>query len=482
MEIERTLEAFIKLVESSDIRAGTALKAQLLWYYKSFVPYVTKDVRDRATEALKRKLDLDDSILRAIEEVRTYRDVYSKLGGEVKFSSLLPKEGFLAEYLEYNELNEGPELFHFWCGVTIAGCAIQRRAWFDKGYYKVYPNFFVILVAPSGRCRKTFTATVAIELVRQAGLIPVIAEKITPEALITALRTDFVLTGASVSREGASGLIFAPELAVFLGKQKYNEGLVALLTTLFDCPSEWTYQTRGTGRVSLFNVFLAMIGASTPDWLATAIPETAFGGGFMSRVIFACLEDSYKAFPVPQPKGTTESLVNRLKDLKKVEGPFVLTSEASGWYEAWYLLSRHREKVDDWRLAGYYERKPDHLLRLALMMAASQGTREISIQILDNSLQLLEYTEVTMPSAFQQIDLMPIGRDQLRMLKQLKRAGGSLPHSVFLRMNVAFMDASRFRAIIETLKQSKLIEEVWEGKSHFYVLMDASLFSRDETS
>ncbi len=462
-EIARAFtESVVKIADLSN----TTLRAQVLWYFKTFVPRVSPDVRREMLELLESKTGLTKNMLETLLEIESFERLYVELGGKPALHIDSLPQGFLSDYVRYNSTNEGPDLFHFWCGAVVVACALNRKVWVDKQFYKVYPNLQVILVAPAGRCRKTFSSSIAVELVRELDLLPVIAEKITPEALAYALKVES-------SEQNSMGLIYAPELAVFLGKQKYNEGLIALLTTLADCPSSFVSQTRGGGRIYLRNVFIAMLGASTPDWLATAIPETAFGGGFMSRIVFVCLEDSPKVFPFPQPPPFSKDyLKNTLLKIQKLEGEFVLTDRARGLYEAWYLVARHEQKLDDWRLAGYYERKPDHLLRLATVLAASQLSTEIDVDVLDSALRVLSVTETTMPQAFSQLEMSQVGKDHLRVVRALTRAGGRMSHSALLRLNLPYMNGAQFRLLMSSLVEAGVVEEVRNPltREHFYVL------------
>src|SRR5262245_54935878 len=145
------------------------------------------------------------------------------------FDVLVPKTGWLADYIEYTRFTEPPTVFHFFAGMVAIGAAMSRNVFFDMGAYQIFPNLCVVIVAPSGRCKKTSACNVSVGLFRNIGG-NVLQDKVTPEALISAFQ----------DKSSATGLIYAPELAVFLGKQKYNEGMVPLLTALFDCPKEWS--------------------------------------------------------------------------------------------------------------------------------------------------------------------------------------------------------------------------------------------------
>ena len=189
-------------------------------------------------------------------------------------------------------LSKGTEIppnFALWCGISTLATALGRKVWLDRGVFVLYPNFYIILVAASGKCRKGTSIRQALKILNNLQPRPnFIAQKLTPEALIDALGGHETLDDKVVKtpNKSATGIIVAEELATFLNKRSYEQGLGELLTDLFDCPQEWLYHTKGGGKLFLNNVCINILSASTPDWLRDAIPQSAIGGGLTSRVIF----------------------------------------------------------------------------------------------------------------------------------------------------------------------------------------------------
>ncbi len=386
---------------------------------------------------------------------------------KLEFEQFVPASGLFADYLKLTASTEPPTVFHFFVLATVIGAALGRRVHFNKGAYKIYPNLCVMIIAPSGTCRKTSAANIGTKLLVKSGGTLVGGDKPTPEALVDALKD---------SAE-ATGLIYAPELAVFLGKQKYQEGMVPLLTALFDCPDEWTSKTIGRGEVSLSNVALSSLFCSTLDWIQTGIAKDAFGGGFMSRFLFVIQESTPRSFPLPPPFDDVlqKAVIERLKRLSFVRGPFLFTPESEAWYVQWYRsrTSSHGDK----RFAGYYERKPDHLIRLGLILKSSQILeagqkipKELFLERVDleYALGILDWLEDWMPTTFDEMTTSSAGEDQKRLLQQLKQAGGSIEHSALLRKNSGRLNAEQFRRAIATLREAKLVE--FDGPSRIYYL------------
>src|SRR5688572_7349151 len=63
----------------------------------------------------------------------------------------------LEEYLEYTSTQESPVLYHKWVCISIAAACLERHVWLDRGFYKVFPNLYTILIGDSAALRKSTT-------------------------------------------------------------------------------------------------------------------------------------------------------------------------------------------------------------------------------------------------------------------------------------------------------------------------------------
>ena len=53
-------------------------------------------------------------------------------------------DNWIRAYLEYTKYLEAPDSFHFWAGVSAIAGALRGKVFFDMGYFKWKPNFFII--------------------------------------------------------------------------------------------------------------------------------------------------------------------------------------------------------------------------------------------------------------------------------------------------------------------------------------------------
>jgi hypothetical protein len=246
--------------------------------------------------------------------------------------------------------------------------------------------------------------------------------------------------------------------------------MIPLLTALFDCPKEFRSLTITRGETVLYNVAFSLLGCSTMDWIQTAIPRDAFGGGFMSRLLFVIQNDTPKRFsrPPTMDKEMESRLVHTLRGLRDLKGPYTMSEEAGAWYDSWYM-DRGEAGTEDKQFAGYNERKPDHMIRLALILAAAESHEQVlHTRHLKRALAVLEWIELFLPGAFGEMNQTAVGEDQARLILQLKKRGGKIQHSDWLRLNSNRMKSREFTERVDTLRQSKLVE--YDAPQHTYFL------------
>ena len=92
---------------------------------------------------------------------------------------------WLGAFCEYASYGEAPRRMYFWTGVSVVAGALRRKVWVDQAYFKWYPNFYIILVAPPGIVSKSTTAGIGMNLLRQVPGIRFGPDVVTWQALVT---------------------------------------------------------------------------------------------------------------------------------------------------------------------------------------------------------------------------------------------------------------------------------------------------------
>jgi hypothetical protein len=95
---------------------------------------------------------------------------------------------WLESYLIYTKRSEPPTLYKAWTAVSVLAACLRRKCKLKWGTLTFYPNMYIVLVGPSGRCRKGTAMGPGEDFLTDLG-IKVASTSITREALIHQLKT-----------------------------------------------------------------------------------------------------------------------------------------------------------------------------------------------------------------------------------------------------------------------------------------------------
>jgi len=345
--------------------------------------------------------------------------------------------GWLKDYLTYTIGQDSPEEFHLWTAFTILGASLRRSAWIDMEVFKIYPNFYTILVAPPGMCRKTTGTDMGIEILKEGSDCKVFAEKITPEAIAKGIGADIIKTGGieTVSKP-SHGLFYAPELGLFLGGEQYNSSTIIILTRLYDCPNNTGVETIKRGFTPIRDAFVSLLGCTTHSELPKIMPESAAEGGFLSRITILSKHTTPRIYPKPLKLNPTlrESLVVGMRSMKADRsGPYLLSKEANDdWYEPYYAEWKFRLERTGGAL--HLVREPQTILKIAMLLNISEGLGyEISKETTLRAKDILTSVYASNRDLMEGVSQNKSGDIQRRIFNLLKRHGGVVSRAVLTR-------------------------------------------------
>lgn len=316
---------------------------------------------------------------------------------------------WLESYLAFTYEQESPEEYHLWVGLSTIAGALRRRCFFNMSYFLLYPNTYVVLVGPAGRCKKSTAMRIGREFLTPNPAINLSVDSTTRERMIQDLSQAFV--------DGQSSMMaFSSEFASLLTSSGMD--MVVFLTDIYDSPTEWTHKTKVGGTNKIKAPCLTLLGATTPDWIAKAMPLDTIGVGLTSRIVFV-FQDTPRVRE-PFPKLSVEQMQLKeylLRDLttisNSVSGEFRLSPEALETYTIWYKgRAVQPNTTGDPRLSGYFERKPMHVLKVAMAVSASKKDQLIlTDEDIQSSFALLEQIEQRMPKVFANVGKNPLAVD-----------------------------------------------------------------------
>ncbi len=341
----------------------------------------------------------------------------------------------------------------WWTGVaTIAG-ALRRRVWIDQKYFQWIPNFYIIMVAPPGIVAKSTTANVGMNLLRPLKEIKFGPDVITWQQVISSLSNS--ATGEIIPQTGE---IYPMSAVTFCSDELGNllkpndRDLIDALVALWDGKrGVFSKETKTSGKDSLENPFVNIIGCTTPEWIAGSIPEYMIGGGFTSRCVFIYADKKRQLVPYVDevvPKGFEETKIKLTEDLDQIShmfGEFQITPTARDWGRSWY--ARHWAKpptgLSSKEFSGYIARKQTHIHKLAMVLSASENdSMAIEAGHLEAAEAFAAAIEQDMPKVFSRIGSTEITRGSYEIVQMVERKPGISQAELFssLFRNLSYRD------------------------------------------
>ena len=210
---------------------------------------------------------------------------------------------WLDSFLEVTADAPSPARFRLWAGIAAISAAAEKRIWTRTGKswqteFDVFPSLYTLLVSPPAigkgqaigpveriwhRAKGNITGRlkVAPRSMTKASLVDEMAKAqrhipLNKFAGTEALSVEFL--------EYSSLAILAEELGVLISTHDLD--FLSLLTEIYNSKAVYS-ETRRTNKLSVevFNPQITFLGGTQPAFLASILPEEAWGMGAMSRII-----------------------------------------------------------------------------------------------------------------------------------------------------------------------------------------------------
>ena len=284
--------------------------------------------------------------------------------------------------LELTTETESPEHFWYWSGISTIAGALQRKVHLPWGFKSLFPNLYIILVAPPGHARKGNPLQVAKDFLDDLG-VRLSADSTTRRGFIRDLEESITITGyipgepleSSMMRH-SSLTVISEELSSLLGIDL--KLMIEHLTDLFDISRDkWEYRLANE-KDSVPFPFVNILAGTTPSWLSSNLPQSAFGDGFTSRVAFIVGYNKPKLVPRP---GITEAqerkkklLLKDLREIHKLQGKFTWGEGAGELNDKWYIEKEDLlVQIADERVHAFISRIQVVMIKTAMCISAAKG-------------------------------------------------------------------------------------------------------------
>lgn len=400
---------------------------------------------------------------------------------------------FLQTYLEYVEDTETPRIMHVWAALSGAGACLGRRVQLPFGITDIYANMFVLLVGPPGvrkstainlmqkRLRKATQVRFAPEDTAGArqGLIIAMEnkdenadekDKAELEAAVAAIDLDN-LNGYKMTIDNRDSHVMfavASEFSSFIGTNSTD--MVTFLNKVYD-GEDYDYKIR-TARNKLYKPLLSFIGGTTPTSIAKSLPTESIGHGFTSRIILVHANKKYKRVPIPRQ--LDPKLEKEVEDVfgwlfHSFDGDMFKTKKVEELVTELYDVEI---KLNDPRFIYYIDRRQQHLLKVAIILAAVRKSRKIERQDIEEANLILTYTETFMPDALGEFGLSPLSHAKQKMVEFIQHVKGPVTGTILWAVMSKDMKNIDFLNSLMELCNSGKIMEVHTTGGQAYVYID----------
>lgn len=360
----------------------------------------------------------------------------------------------------YVEETEAPRNFWFWGGIFTIASALQRKVWLPFGLKNIYPNVYIMLVAPPAG-RKGDPPMLAKQMLEELKLA--VSVDSTSKRALTKELEEISKTQAFYHNKRpkpqASLAIISKELSSLLAIDLKN--MIEVLTDLFDSHDKWTYKTSSQGGDFIEGVCVSCFVATTPTWLSNNLPSEAIGGGYTSRNIIIFEETNYKDVPIPPIPDIRlyQALLGDLNHIANLVGEFRWDEEAEKYFRAWYpSLKFIKKKIQDDRMHPFLGRL--HVIAIKVCMALRVAYSDdllITKPDLEKAILLLTDIAGKGGDALGGVGSSKLGPLKEKIRMQIKHAG-SVTENELLMWNYRDLEEDSFNAIMNMLERAGKIK------------------------
>lgn len=288
---------------------------------------------------------------------------------------------WIASYLRFTRHHEAAEQFHLWTALSVLAAAVNRNCWMDGGYYRTFPNIYVLFIGPSG-VGKSSSSGIGIDMLKSIPNLHVHIFKdfITPAGLIEFMQQSLVsvdINGKIVHKTPV--MVYASELGTLLNSRSGIRELTLLLTELFNKQGDHEDTTRGKGKVIIRRPNLTFHGCTFPEWLDEELSAISLRSGFFGRMFIVSSHQKRKLAPNisldSKDLALQKDLMHDLELIGSLYGTMRWDDETQEAWDEWYakLPKDFSEEADEAvEVKGFTARKGQFVQRLAMLSALSK--------------------------------------------------------------------------------------------------------------
>lgn len=357
--------------------------------------------------------------------------------------------------------SEIPEKFLLWCGIAMVGATLSDKVWIKRGYKKMYPNLYTMLVGPSGVGKGESTGLL-LKILHEVPEIDKFNGIVTGPYLVEYMNSGSRENGVTFMKHNKLFLI-QPELTLGINRGEVAVNFLTLLTEIYGGGHQSIKKGTITGGgIALEDVCLNWLSGTNESWLKDSLTIDMVQGGAFARMIPVVLY-GYEDKRIPEPIAAwdftpiSKHITERLRELRNLSGELYLSQEAQSTFNKWYM---ERSSPINHLMYPSWKRQPEVVLKVGMILAlADRPSMIVDKHHILSAIVLSD--EILIDAEYILNYITKIQNQGSYLVESLIREYKEIPHSKLLRLvyGRTKMTARSLREIIETLREAGVISE-----------------------
>jgi Protein of unknown function (DUF3987) len=378
-----------------------------------------------------------------------------------------------------------PDSFITWAAFSVIGGIMKRKFFINEGVYTIYPNQYIVLVAPPAVGKGT-AINFNWKIVKDSApnyIANMIPDRVTGPRILERIAQGWNSAPQIVGGQIKQGTtdhtctIFSTELSVLLGA---SEQMIDFLCEWWDRTDGFEYDTKNSGSAFVKDNCISLAGCTTPDFIRhiDRNRNMTIKGGFTSRCIFV-YEDKparYLLHPPPiaanpQSKALLDQLKNDAQHIASLlGGEFTYSAGALIRFDDFMKNAMINNQDDSEAVMHFKGRMGVHISKLAMVLAISrEDTLVISEGDMINAIHFVNKSLKTLEKVFRGSGDSNLAEATGHVQSYLEKNGGATRREL-LRNLYRHMDADTLDRILYVLAEIGYCRKQTQGTMPMWIV------------
>ena len=368
---------------------------------------------------------------------------------------------FLERYQKYAfSITDAPESFSEFLAIATAGIIIGRSRFLQFGNNELYPNFWMIILAPSSFYHKSTALSISAKCVFVVKPLCVYPTEFSHERILEVIQAN------------PHGVFYYYEFKTLMGilSRDYMQGTKAFLTEMFDNPDIYTRTTK-SGNICIENPCVSLLSATTSDWFVSSIKSGDLEGGFLGRFLYINSNTKIRNDAIPSKpnkemrNGVYSALTELMEKTKDQKAEMELSKEAMKLYRLWYTKFVSKVGRISFVFRPLFSRLNIYCLKIAIIIETCKTLKlEISEETMGIAIQMTDFLyRSTIQLCESDIAFSKSESNEKKIIRTLKSSTlqpKEMTKSQLLR--ASHLSSFEFNNTLQTLVDKELIKTYFE--------------------